>query len=73
MNILDFVCLREGFTPEELGLPDSVREGAGSHPLAGVREKLSRPMYYAVFNDGSPYDPDRYRARKNGRVKGAIA
>jgi hypothetical protein len=30
MNILDFACLRAGYTPAQLGLPDSVLDNAGN-------------------------------------------
>ncbi len=71
MTILEFTCLREGFTPSQLGLPDSVLEGAGSKPIEGVRETLQDRMYRAAFSGGI-YNADRYRARKQ-RAKGVTA
>jgi hypothetical protein len=76
MTILEFVCLREGFTPAELGLPDSVRDGAGNQPLAGISDRIQPPLYSAVFSGTTPYRSDLYYIRKaNGRtrVKGATA
>ena len=34
MTVLELALLRGGFTPEELGLPDSVLDGAGNQPLS---------------------------------------
>jgi hypothetical protein len=49
MNILEFTCLRAGFTPKELGLDDSVLEGAGNQPLS-IRYDLGHDeRLYRVF------------------------
>lgn len=53
MNILEFACLRGGFTPAELGLPDDVLQNAGARPLEGIMERLSEPLYCAVFSGSS--------------------
>lgn len=44
MKFLDFALLRGGFTPAELGLPDSVLDGAGTKPLS-VEIPLYKPLY----------------------------
>jgi hypothetical protein len=76
MNILQFVCLRAGFTPAELGLPDSVLEGAGNQPLEGVSERLNAPLYRATFWDPSPESIAKNQARSHERYwrkKAALA
>jgi hypothetical protein len=72
MNILEFTCLRNGYTPAQLGLPNSVRDNARNQPLEGVHQKVQKRMYRAAFSGGL-YNADRYRARKRDKAKGATA
>ena len=58
MNILEFTCLRAGFTPKELGLPDSVLEGAGNQVLS-IRHDLghAQQLYRVFFKYRKPAIP----------------
>jgi hypothetical protein len=59
MTILDFTCLRAGFTPSQLGLPDSVLEGAGNQPLS-IKIELDHnlpPLYRVNFQPRSDHPP----------------
>jgi hypothetical protein len=63
MNILEFTCLREGFTPSQLGLPDSVLDCGGNQPIEGicieVRQRKPRNRFV---------EPDLERARALNRA-----
>ena len=74
MTILEFTCLREGFTPSQLGLPDSVLEGAGKKPLEDVRESVT--LYRTAYEAGAEKNKSaraRYHARKSVQARGATA
>jgi len=83
MNILEFTCLREGFTPSELGLPDSVLDGAGNQPLS-IRCEFDHnapPLYRVNFRPRAdppthqPLGASRYRDRAMHRMaveRGAV-
>jgi hypothetical protein len=75
MTILDFTCLREGYTPAELRLPDSVLDGAGKKPLEGISERIVPPLYSAVFSGSTPYTERKsaYYRERYRKAKGATA
>jgi len=76
MTILEFVCLRAGYAPAQLGLPDSVIEGAGSGPIEGVSERILPPLYRAAFFMPSADAEERrrqYDRNRRAKAKGATA
>ena len=65
INILEFACLRGGFTPAELGLPEEVLRNARSRPLKGIKLRYDSPLYRCAFNEGPAYQ--KLPAKNNRR------
>jgi hypothetical protein len=53
MTVLELALLRGGFTPEELGLPDSVLDGAGNQPLSLRADLPQLPKQKQVPHDST--------------------
>ena len=66
MTILEFACLRGGFTPAELGLPPDELRNARSRPLKRIKQRYDSPLYRCAFNKGPAYQ--KLPAKKNRRT-----
>lgn len=69
MTILEFLLLRGGFTPRQVGLPDQVLESAGSKPIS-IRAELPRVRMGKAHGDFTfpNYSGRSYHARRLDRL-----